>query len=98
MANKFISLKSMSYASNVFVLPTITCTNYSMMWVLFICHRTYSLSDSKVLVFEGAGRGMLASESIGVGDIALEIPESLIISEELLCQSEVVCSLQIQFT
>jgi protein-histidine N-methyltransferase len=35
---------------------------------------------------------MIASESIGVGDIALEIPESLIISDELLCQSEVVCS------
>jgi protein-histidine N-methyltransferase len=35
---------------------------------------------------------MVASESIGVGDIALEIPECLIISQELLCQSEVVCS------
>lgn len=35
---------------------------------------------------------MVASESIGVGDIALEIPESLIISDELLYQSEVVCS------
>lgn len=35
---------------------------------------------------------MIASESLGVGDIALEIPESLIISDELLCQSEVVCS------
>jgi hypothetical protein len=46
----------------------------------------------KILVFQGAGRGMVASESIGVGDIALEIPERLIISQELLCQSEVVCS------
>ena len=41
-------------------------------------------------MFEGAGRGMVASENIGVGDIALEIPESLIISEELLCQSNMV--------
>jgi hypothetical protein len=49
------------------------------------------------LVFEGAGRGMVASESIGVGDIALEIPESLIISEELLCQSDMVCSSLISF-
>ena len=47
---------------------------------------------SEGLVFQGAGRGMVAYESIGVGDIALEIPESLIISDELLCQSEVVCS------
>ena len=36
---------------------------------------------------------MVASENICVGGTALEIPESLIISEELLCQSEVVCSL-----
>ncbi|GJN36793.1 hypothetical protein PR202_gb25689 [Eleusine coracana subsp. coracana] len=37
---------------------------------------------------------MLASESIGVGDVALEIPESLIISQELLCQSEVFLALK----
>ncbi|KAL6659185.1 hypothetical protein ACP70R_003225 [Stipagrostis hirtigluma subsp. patula] len=46
------------------------------------------------MIFQGAGRGMLASQSIGVGDIALEIPESLIISEELLCQSEVFLALK----
>lgn len=49
----------------------------------------------EILVFEGAGRGMVAFENIGVGDTALEIPESLIISEELLCQNEVVCILVI---
>jgi len=53
-------------------------------------HIIYLISEG--LVFQGAGRGMVASESIGGGDIALEIPESLIISDELLCQSEVVCS------
>lgn len=47
----------------------------------------------EILVFQGAGRGMVASENIGVGDTALEIPESVIISEELLCQSEMVCFL-----
>ncbi|KAK3121235.1 hypothetical protein QOZ80_8BG0649070 [Eleusine coracana subsp. coracana] len=48
----------------------------------------------QIAFFEGAGRGMLASESIGVGDVALEIPESLIISQELLCQSEVFLALK----
>lgn len=98
MVKKLISLKLMNYASNVFVYPDTTCTNYSMLSVFFIHHHTYSLSDSTFLVFQGAGRGMLASESIGVGDIALEIPESLIISQELLYESEVVCSLLIPFT
>ncbi|XP_062196486.1 uncharacterized protein LOC133899515 [Phragmites australis] len=51
-------------------------------------------SKLQIAFFQGAGRGMLASESIGVGDVALEIPESLIISEELLCQSEVFLALK----
>ncbi|RLN03298.1 uncharacterized protein C2845_PM13G07760 [Panicum miliaceum] len=51
-------------------------------------------SKLRIAFFQGAGRGMLASESIGVGDTALEIPESLIISEELLCQSEVFRALK----
>ncbi|KAG0523087.1 hypothetical protein BDA96_07G093900 [Sorghum bicolor] len=48
----------------------------------------------QIAFFQGAGRGMVASESIGVGEIALEIPESLIISDELLCQSEVFLALK----
>ncbi|PNT66964.1 hypothetical protein BRADI_3g18940v3 [Brachypodium distachyon] len=52
------------------------------------------LSDYRNLVFQGAGRGMVASENIGVGHIALEIPESLIISEELLCQSDMFLALK----
>ncbi|CAL4997767.1 unnamed protein product [Urochloa decumbens] len=48
----------------------------------------------RIAFYQGAGRGMVASESIGVGDTALEIPESLIISEELLCQSEVFLALK----
>jgi histone-lysine N-methyltransferase SETD3 len=51
-------------------------------------------SKLRIAFFQGAGRGMVASESIGVGDTALEIPESLIISEELLCQSEVFLAIK----
>lgn len=61
------------------------------MWQLmfYIINYTY-VYLIEILVFEGAGRGMVASENIDVGDIALEIPESSIISEELLCQSDMV--------
>uniref|UniRef100_A0A0D3GXX2 SET domain-containing protein n=1 Tax=Oryza barthii TaxID=65489 RepID=A0A0D3GXX2_9ORYZ len=48
----------------------------------------------QIAFFEGAGRGMVASENIDVGDIALEIPESSIISEELLCQSGMFLALK----
>uniref|UniRef100_A0A0D9X5S1 Rubisco LSMT substrate-binding domain-containing protein n=1 Tax=Leersia perrieri TaxID=77586 RepID=A0A0D9X5S1_9ORYZ len=48
----------------------------------------------QVAFFEGAGRGMIASENMDVGDIALEIPESAIISEELLCQSDMFLALK----
>ncbi|KAG2582767.1 hypothetical protein PVAP13_6KG173400 [Panicum virgatum] len=51
-------------------------------------------SKLRIAFFQGAGRGMVASENICVGDTALEIPESLIISEELLCQSEVFLALK----
>ncbi|XP_012857489.1 PREDICTED: N-lysine methyltransferase setd6 [Erythranthe guttata] len=37
---------------------------------------------------EGAGRGAIAKEDLQVGDIAMEIPVSIIISEELLYESE----------
>ncbi|KAK6127090.1 hypothetical protein DH2020_039174 [Rehmannia glutinosa] len=37
---------------------------------------------------EGAGRGAIAKEDLKVGDIALEIPVSVIISEELLYESD----------
>ncbi|OEL29216.1 hypothetical protein BAE44_0009765 [Dichanthelium oligosanthes] len=70
--------------------------NHPMLcsWLLLciILHNIYLIPE--ILVFQGAGRGMVASESIGVGDAALEIPESLIISEELLCQSEVFLALK----
>ncbi|KAF8701369.1 hypothetical protein HU200_033700 [Digitaria exilis] len=51
-------------------------------------------SKLQIAFFQGAGRGMVASENIGVGDTALEIPESLIISEEILCQTEVFLALK----
>ncbi|XP_020671850.1 uncharacterized protein LOC110091896 [Dendrobium catenatum] len=45
---------------------------------------------SKVMVayFEGANRGVVAVEDINVGESALEIPESIIISEDLLHESD----------
>ncbi|KAJ8470563.1 hypothetical protein OPV22_024906 [Ensete ventricosum] len=42
----------------------------------------------KIAYFEEAGRGAVASEDMGIGDIALEIPESLIISEDLVYNSD----------
>lgn len=39
---------------------------------------------------EGAGRGAIAREDLYVGDTALEIPTSLIISEELVKESDMV--------
>lgn len=39
---------------------------------------------------EGAGRGAIARENLNVGDIALEIPVSTIISEELVLESNMV--------
>ncbi|KAF8654968.1 hypothetical protein HU200_061400 [Digitaria exilis] len=51
-------------------------------------------SKLQIAFFQGAGRGMVASENIGVEDTALEIPESLIISEEILCQTEVFLALK----
>ncbi|KAK8926274.1 hypothetical protein KSP39_PZI018131 [Platanthera zijinensis] len=38
--------------------------------------------------FEEANRGVMALEDINVGESALEIPESIIISEDLLCKSD----------
>nr|CAD1840262.1 unnamed protein product [Ananas comosus var. bracteatus] len=43
----------------------------------------------KVAFFEGAGRGTVASEDLSIGVVALEVPESLIISEDLVYGSDV---------
>lgn len=40
---------------------------------------------------EAAGRGAIAIEDLKVGDIALEIPVSVIISEDIVYQSDLVC-------
>lgn len=45
-----------------------------------------------LLDFEGEGRGALATRDLQVGDIALEIPVSLIISEDLVHVSDMVWS------
>ena len=46
---------------------------------------------------EGAGRGALAAEDLGVGEIALEIPISVVISEDLVYESDMVCCSLVSF-
>ncbi|KAJ8751007.1 hypothetical protein K2173_016188 [Erythroxylum novogranatense] len=43
----------------------------------------------EIACIEGAGRGAIATEDLKVGEIALEIPLSIIISEDLICNSDV---------
>ncbi|KAL7134387.1 hypothetical protein ABFS83_11G023400 [Erythranthe nasuta] len=64
----------------------------------FSCDKEKSLLDWGVEIgvktkldiacVEGAGRGAIAKEDLQVGDIAMEIPVSIVISEELLYESE----------
>ncbi|KAL5769213.1 hypothetical protein ACOSP7_015773 [Xanthoceras sorbifolium] len=42
----------------------------------------------EIAYVEGAGRGVIAMEDLNIGDIALEIPVSIIISEELVYKSD----------
>eukprot|EP00261_Vitis_vinifera_P037496 XP_019078739.1 PREDICTED: uncharacterized protein LOC100256524 isoform X2 [Vitis vinifera] len=42
----------------------------------------------KIAYVEGAGRGAIATEDLKVGDVALEIPMSIVISEELVHESD----------
>ena len=58
------------------------------------------LSDSEFCTYytlfiyldvEGAGRGAVAVEDLEIGDTALEIPVSIIICEELVYESDMVC-------
>ncbi|KAK0571683.1 hypothetical protein LWI29_019912 [Acer saccharum] len=42
----------------------------------------------EIAYVEGAGRGAIAVEDLNIGDIALEIPVSIIISEELVYKSD----------
>ncbi|XP_021755921.1 N-lysine methyltransferase SETD6-like [Chenopodium quinoa] len=48
------------------------------------------VSKLQIAYVEGAGRGALATEDLGVGDIALEIPISVIISEDLVYESDMI--------
>lgn len=45
----------------------------------------------EIAYVEGAGRGAIASEDLKIGDTAVVIPESLIISEKLVLESDMVC-------
>lgn len=40
---------------------------------------------------EGAGRGAIACEDLKIGDTAIAVPESLIISEKVVLESDMVC-------
>lgn len=51
----------------------------------FVFHLVIHCTD-----VEGAGRGAIATEDLKIGDIALEIPVSLIISENLVLNSDMV--------
>ncbi|KMT14535.1 hypothetical protein BVRB_4g073050 [Beta vulgaris subsp. vulgaris] len=51
-------------------------------------------SKLQIAYVEGAGRGALAAEDLGVGDVALEIPISVIISEDLVYDSDMVDALK----
>ncbi|KAF2309429.1 hypothetical protein GH714_002356 [Hevea brasiliensis] len=50
-------------------------------------------SRLEIVYVEGAGRGAIATKDLKVGDIALEIPVSIIISEDIVHQSDMVCFL-----
>ena len=52
---------------------------------LIIAHLSSCHTD-----IEGAGRGAIAREDLEVGDIALEIPVSIIISEDLVHKTSMV--------
>lgn len=47
-----------------------------------------AMTHLKVAYIEGAGRGAIAREDLKVGDTALEIPVSIIISEELVYETD----------
>ncbi|KAL9224586.1 hypothetical protein vseg_000606 [Gypsophila vaccaria] len=47
-------------------------------------------SKLQIAYVEGAGRGALAKEDLGVGDVALEIPISVVISEDLVYKSDMI--------
>lgn len=54
------------------------------------CIFTRNLTLPRPADFEEAGRGAIAVEDMNIGDIALEIPESLVISEDLVYESDMV--------
>ncbi|XP_052199843.1 uncharacterized protein LOC127806527 isoform X2 [Diospyros lotus] len=72
-------------------LETRITTNHSCDYEKRLLHWAESngvRTKLEVAYIEGAGRGAIATEDLKVGDIALEIPVSVIISEELVYQSD----------
>ncbi|XP_057463389.1 uncharacterized protein LOC130753520 isoform X2 [Actinidia eriantha] len=58
----------------------------NVQYVFFFLKKICCIIDG--IDVEGAGRGAIATEDLKVGDIALEIPVSVIISEELVHKSD----------
>lgn len=58
--------------------------------MFLMCSLSYFVLHYHIDV-EGAGRGAISKEDLEVGDTALEIPISLIISEEVMNNSDMVC-------
>lgn len=65
-------------------LPPL-CFSMKIRIMLHFCS-CYSVID-----IEGFGRGAIAQKDLEVGDIALEIPVSAIISEDAMRNSDIVC-------
>ncbi|KAG5563701.1 hypothetical protein RHGRI_000040 [Rhododendron griersonianum] len=86
-----LSIKLIQELGDKIRLETIIVTNYSCDKERYLLQWGKSKgvrSKLQVAYVEGAGRGAIATEDLKVGDIALEIPVSAIISEELVHESD----------
>ncbi|KAF7152297.1 hypothetical protein RHSIM_Rhsim01G0005100 [Rhododendron simsii] len=86
-----LSIKLIQELGDKIRLETIIVTNYSCDKERYLLQWGNSKgvrSKLEVAYVEGAGRGAIATEDLKVGDIALEIPVSAIISEELVHESD----------
>lgn len=66
-------------------------TFYFACYDAFLSIEAFMCFPINYVAYKGAGRGAMAAEDISIGDVALEIPEALIICEELVFESDMVC-------
>ena len=71
-------------------LPDTTTKSFVLFFCLFLLLLFLFLWFFCNLGVEGAGRGAIANEDLKVGDVALEVPLSVIISSEFLHESDMV--------